>query len=226
MAIGLSRLFNIDLPLNFQSPYKAPDLIDFWRRWHITLSTFLRDYLYFALGGNRLGTARRFGNLFVTMFLGGLWHGASWNFAFWGALHGLGLIVNHGWRTLVLRWQVPDPFRAPGLGRLVTFLFVIMAWVPFRAADLSTTGRIWHAMLDLHAGSLAGLHANNLIWLLLCLAGVWWLPNTVEWVDESARRRMRMAWRPTVAWSLGTGLLTGVAVTLFTRNSPFLYYQF
>ena len=99
MAIGLSRLFGIRLPLNFNSPYKSRNIIEFWRRWHMTLSRFLRDYLYFPLGGNRHGPARRYANLMITMLLGGLWHGAGWNFAIWGALHGLFLSVNHLWNT-------------------------------------------------------------------------------------------------------------------------------
>lgn len=98
MALGIARLFGIRLPLNFNSPYKSLCIIEFWRRWHITLSTFLRDYLYFPLGGNRKGASRRYINLTATMILGGLWHGASWNFVIWGALHGIYLIINHAWR--------------------------------------------------------------------------------------------------------------------------------
>src|SRR6202035_3805435 len=97
MAIGISLMFGIFLPLNFNSPYKAPNIIDFWRRWHMTLSRFLRDYLYIPLGGNRRGERRRYVNLMLTMLLGGLWHGAGWTFVAWGVLHGFYLIVNHGW---------------------------------------------------------------------------------------------------------------------------------
>src|SRR5216684_6257928 len=98
MAIGAARCFAITLPLNFNSPYKAVDIIAFWRRWHMTLSRFLRDYLYIPLGGNRLGPKRRYLNLFLTMLLGGLWHGANWNFLIWGGLHGAYLLINHAWR--------------------------------------------------------------------------------------------------------------------------------
>jgi D-alanyl-lipoteichoic acid acyltransferase DltB (MBOAT superfamily) len=101
MAIGLSRLFGIRLPLNFDSPYKATNIIDFWRRWHMTLSRFLRDYLYLPLGGNRKGKVRRYANLMVTMLLGGLWHGAGWTFVIWGGLHGFYLIVNHAWHAFL-----------------------------------------------------------------------------------------------------------------------------
>ncbi|HEX2727061.1 MAG TPA: MBOAT family O-acyltransferase, partial [Beijerinckiaceae bacterium] len=109
MAIGLARMFGIPLPLNFHSPYKATSIIEFWRRWHISLSRFLRDYLYIPLGGNRHGGARRLANLMITMVLGGLWHGAGWTFVIWGALHGLYLVVNHLWRMLGARLGAPSP---------------------------------------------------------------------------------------------------------------------
>ncbi len=99
MALGLARLFGIVLPLNFFSPYKALNIIDFWRRWHMTLSRFLRDYVYIALGGNRHGAARRYANLMITMLLGGLWHGAGWTFVIWGGLHGTLLVLNHAWHA-------------------------------------------------------------------------------------------------------------------------------
>ena len=100
MALGLARMFGIRLPINFNSPYKATNIVDFWRRWHITLSRFLRDYLYIPLGGNRCSMPRRYVNLFATMVLGGLWHGAAWTFVIWGALHGLYLTINHGWAAI------------------------------------------------------------------------------------------------------------------------------
>ncbi len=140
MAIGLGWMFGIRLPLNFFSPYKAVNIIDFWRRWHITLSRFLRDYLYIPLGGNRLGVPRRFVNLFITMLLGGLWHGAGWTFVIWGALHGLCLILNHGWRKLLPARAAGQPATRTGraLSWCVTFLAVVVAWIFFRSADLST----------------------------------------------------------------------------------------
>lgn len=107
MAIGASRLFGVRLPLNFNSPYQALNIIDFWRRWHMTLSRFLRDYLYFALGGNRHGKSRRYVNLLVTMLLGGLWHGAGWTFVVWGGLHGLYLVINHAWSGVKQRFGLP-----------------------------------------------------------------------------------------------------------------------
>src|SRR3979490_2002928 len=132
MAIGLALLFGIRLPVNFRSPYKAVSIIEFWRRWHITLSRFLRDYLYIPLGGNRLGEQRRYVSLAVTMLRGGLWHGAAWNFVIWGGLHGIYLCINHLWRA----WR-GDAARASmlvkGLCWAVTFFAVVIAWGFFRA---------------------------------------------------------------------------------------------
>src|SRR6185295_4237272 len=131
MAIGLSRMFGVRLPLNFDSPYKAVNIIDFWRRWHMTLSRFLRDYLYFPLGGNRRGKARRYLNLMITMLLGGLWHGAGWTFVIWGGLHGLYLVINHAWQAAThgiagsSRWL--ESRFATAAGVLVTFLAVTVA---------------------------------------------------------------------------------------------------
>jgi D-alanyl-lipoteichoic acid acyltransferase DltB (MBOAT superfamily) len=146
MAVGLARLFGLRLPVNFESPYKATSIIDFWRRWHITLSRFLRDYLYIPLGGNRRGEARRYANLWTTMLLGGLWHGAGWNFLLWGALHGSYLVANHLWRALRA-----GPARAGRASRaacvVLTFAVTVVAWVPFRAQTHHATQRLWSAML-------------------------------------------------------------------------------
>ena len=155
MAIGLSLLFGVRLPLNFNSPYKAHNIIEFWRRWHMTLSRFLRDYLYIPLGGNRHGLLRRHLCLAATMLLGGLWHGAGWNFVVWGALHSAFLVINHGWQDLCRRWPLRWP---PGLIRPLsiglTFVAVVFAWVYFRAPDLATAHRLVQAMLGLHGASL------------------------------------------------------------------------
>lgn len=165
MAIGLSRVFGVKLPLNFDSPYKAPNIIDFWRRWHMTLSRFLRDYLYISLGGNRKGTARRYLNLFVTMLLGGLWHGAGWTFVFWGGLHGVYLIVNHGWRALWQRLrQDPDRTTTGGLAlaRLTTFVAVVVGWVFFRATSLDDALAILRGMAGLNGVSIPAALATYL----------------------------------------------------------------
>jgi D-alanyl-lipoteichoic acid acyltransferase DltB (MBOAT superfamily) len=137
MAIGIARIFGIKLPLNFLSPYKAVNIIDFWRRWHITLSRFLRDYLYIPLGGNRKGKSRRYVNLLVTMLLGGLWHGAAWTFVFWGMLHGVYLIINHAWigikKQLFKRERILPKRIGKPMSVLITFVSVVFAWVFFRA---------------------------------------------------------------------------------------------
>lgn len=160
MAVGLARMFGIPFPINFASPYKARSIVDFWRRWHITLSRFLRDYLYFSLGGSRKGAVRHKVNLLLTMVLGGLWHGAGWTFLVWGALHGAFLLVNHAWAE----WKGSAPLRArrwwPALSWGLTFLCVVFAWVPFRADSLQTALRLWEAMAGLNGivvpDSLAG----------------------------------------------------------------------
>jgi hypothetical protein len=142
MACGLSLMFGVRLPLNFYSPYKAVGVIEFWRRWHITLSRFLRDYLYIPLGGNRHGPWRRHLNVLATMVLGGLWHGASWNFVLWGAAHGALLIGHQAWR----RWS---PWRLPMVAAVsLTFTLVALAWIPFRAADLPSALRLWDALWE------------------------------------------------------------------------------
>ena len=155
MAIGLSLLFGIRLPLNFDSPYRSRNIIEFWRRWHMTLSRFLRDYLYIPLGGNRHGRLRRHLYLATTMLLGGLWHGAGWNFVIWGALHGAFLIINHGWQDLCRRWPLRWP---PALTRPLsiglTFVAVVFAWVYFRAPDLATANRLVLSMLGQHGVSM------------------------------------------------------------------------
>ncbi len=146
MAIGLGLMFAIRLPVNFYSPYQATSMIDFWRRWHMTLSRFFRDYVYIPLGGNRHGHGRQQVNLLMVMLLCGFWHGAGWNFLFWGGWHGVALLVNHQWRA-----SIGQRLRMPALmGWGITLMWVILGWVMFRAADMGSTVRIWQGMLALH----------------------------------------------------------------------------
>ena len=164
MAIGCARIFGIVLPVNFFSPYKSTSIVEFWRRWHITLSRFLRDYLYIALGGNRKGNISRYVNLFLTMLLGGLWHGAGWTFVVWGGLHGSYLIVNHTWRKLLqLTGKNPSGMYSYRLfSWLVNFVAVVFSWAYFRAPTLEHGNQIALAMLgvsgfELPAGILVRL---------------------------------------------------------------------
>jgi D-alanyl-lipoteichoic acid acyltransferase DltB (MBOAT superfamily) len=209
MAIGLSRLFGVTLPLNFHSPYKAESIIDFWRRWHMTLSRFLRDYLYVPLGGNRKGVARRHVNLLITMVLGGLWHGAGWTFVLWGALHGGYLALNHAWRAL--RRRLGHDLHATGragrvAGGLLTFIAVVVAWVVFRASDMVSAVAMLKAMAGINGivipdfwlpkwglvgqwlaahgvvfGDTRDLVSGGLVnWIWILLLVVWFAPNTQE----------------------------------------------
>jgi D-alanyl-lipoteichoic acid acyltransferase DltB (MBOAT superfamily) len=164
MAIGLSRVVGVKLPLNFDSPYKAVNIIEFWRRWHMTLSRFLRDYLYFPLGGNRRGPLRRYINLMLTMVLGGLWHGAGWTFVMWGTLHGLYLVVNHLWHALRQRaghaLERETTF-GRGTARLITFVAVVVGWVFFRATSFTDAVAILRGMAGLNGVSVpAGIAAH------------------------------------------------------------------
>src|SRR5437879_8528049 len=147
MAIGMSLMFGIFLPLNFNSPYKATSIIDFWRRWHMTLSQFLRDYLYIPLGGNRHGSLLRYTNLMITMLLGGLWHGAAWTFVVWGALHGAYLCINHAWNNFGPKASPRFAGLANLAGLTLTVLAVVFAWVFFRADTMTSALAILSQMV-------------------------------------------------------------------------------
>lgn len=214
MAIGISRLFGVHLPLNFYSPYKAHNIIEFWRRWHMTLSRFLRDYLYIPLGGNRHGTVRRYLNLFVTMLIGGLWHGAAWTYVIWGAGHGILLVFNHGWH-----WCQGRSREGSGRTRLwrgvstaLTFTLVVVLWVFFRATTVDAAWQILRGMMGLnglvlpdawnHMGlgpiflsqGVRFVPETNLVcgipinWFLWCGLVIFFAPNSQQiatWVDRT-----------------------------------------
>jgi alginate O-acetyltransferase complex protein AlgI len=247
MAIGLGRLFGIRIPLNFHSPYKAASIVDFWRRWHMTLSRFLRDYLYVPLGGNRRGPARRYVNLVATMGLGGLWHGAGWTFLAWGLLHGAYLCVNHAWNAAAERLGIP----ASGAGRprrlaavLLTFLAVCVAWVFFRAGSFAGAGRILAGMAGSHGFGGAEITGGGrgLRLAALLLLAVWLLPNTQQWMrrfrpafEHSRGERhwarddeplWRIRWRPSAAWGILVAAMAALAVAQMARATEFIYYQF
>ena len=239
MAIGIGLLFGIRLPVNFDSPYKSFSIVEFWRRWHITLSRFLRDYLYIPLGGNRHGPARRYVNLYLTMVLGGIWHGAGWTFVTWGALHGIYLIVNHAWHALCDRHglgalSAGAPFRA--LAWLLTFLAVVLAWVFFRAADQATAYDILRGLAGAHGVGSPGDPAAILVPVgLLVLALL--APNTQQITrylgppgTYGSRRPESdvtpVRWRPSVPWAMHAGILLSLSLMFLSRASEFIYFQF
>jgi alginate O-acetyltransferase complex protein AlgI len=235
MAIGISLLLNIQLPFNFASPYRATNIIEFWRRWHMTLSRFLRDYLYIGLGGNRHGQVRRYINLAATMVLGGLWHGAAWTFVIWGALHGAYLIINHGWHWLRERLGLSliggTPARA--LGWAITMLGIVIAWVFFRATTIDGALAMLHAMAGAtpQVDQLAG---REQAWLLLTAltAFVVLLPNSQTLILDRLKplieRRASAAawpiWAGLGAWSMAVCWLALVAAS--RENSAFIYFNF
>ncbi|MCC6916414.1 MBOAT family protein [Nitrosomonas sp.] len=181
MAIGLSRLFGVKLPLNFNSPYKAENISDFWRRWHMTLSRFLRDYLYIPLGGNRNGSLNRYRNLMITMLLGGLWHGAGWTFVIWGGLHGFYLVINHAWQFVISKLKMHTGPIWTASSRLITFLAVVIAWVFFRAPDIRTAIDILGAMIGVNGISFPhGLahYSDQFQYLPFSVSF-----NGIQWID-------------------------------------------
>ena len=252
MAIGLALLFGIRLPVNFRSPYQATSIIEFWRRWHITLSRFLRDYLYIPLGGNRLGEQRRYVNLLVTMLLGGLWHGAGWNFLVWGGLHGLYLSINHLWRG----WRGSKPevsiagLVVKGACWAITFFAVVVAWVFFRAKTAAGAWQMLQGLFGAEAGSSAYaspgiLRLMDLPMLVgeaqllligggavaLALAMALCLPNVPQLFRYREYRRAPeraawVRWRPNAAWALLSALALAISLFGMWQRLEFLYFQF
>ena len=228
MALGLARMFNVRFPLNFNSPYKARDIADFWRRWHISLSTFLRDHLYIPLGGNRLGGQRRYFNVLVTMVLGGLWHGAGWTFVVWGGLHGAYLVVHQLWvkATRGLPWAISRP--AVLLGWAVTQIAVVVGWVFFRAHSLGDAMTMLASMAGRHGltptarlADAAVIAGTGLI--ALCA------PNTEEifrLAEQSASPAPARRWTLTPRWALATAGVFAISVLHLSGVTEFLYFQF
>ncbi|HET6234733.1 MAG TPA: MBOAT family O-acyltransferase [Acetobacteraceae bacterium] len=236
MAIGLARMANVRFPLNFNSPYKARDIADFWRRWHMSLGRFLRDYLAIPLGGNRHGEVQRGLNLTLTMLLGGLWHGAAWTFVAWGGLHGLLLIVHRLWGRL--GWRLPGP-----VGQTLTLLAVVVAWVPFRAEGVDSTLGMLRGMAGLNGITLPQMIVDA--WpplaaiarpvpvlmslgeartltppeVSVCLALGWVIVLTLPHVHELSERAR--------GWALTAGFaFTAQALFFAPHAAPFLYFRF
>jgi alginate O-acetyltransferase complex protein AlgI len=255
MAIGLALMIGVQLPLNFHSPYKARNITEFWRRWHMTLSRFLRDYLYIPLGGNRRGPLRRYGNLMLTMLLGGLWHGAGWTFLIWGALHGLLLVLHGLWRSVLgqlplssIGGRVPRPLLQIGaqglglMGWLLTFTSVVVGWVFFRAADLPAALAVLQGMAGLNGAQLPdqivsavpalGHVAQGVGKVVLLADGT--VMGAVELTLMLAGGLAIVTLCPamhelqprTRTWLLVPCAALALQQVLYGRASPFLYFQF
>ena len=253
MALGLSRLFNIRLPLNFDSPYKAQSIVDFWRRWHMSLSRFLRDYLYIPLGGNRLGFLRRYANLFATMVLGGMWHGAGWTFLICGALHGAFLVVNHA--ATALRERLGIAWRAwmGPFAWATTFLAVVVSFVFFRANSLAAALRVLDGMAafsaphppaiphETTAALLGRIADEGWAWIAGPLALAFLAPNSqqiIAWAEarltEFARaprpstRDFSRNFAPLAFAGFATTMILFVISLTGIRHgvSPFIYFNF
>lgn len=246
MAIGLSLMLNVRLPFNFNSPYKSRNIIDFWKRWHISLSTFLRDYLYIPLGGNRYGNTRRYINIIITMLLGGLWHGAGWNFILWGAMHGAYLSINHLWRYLVDRFALRLP-KVLDIGYwLLTFLGVVFGWVLFRSTSFDSALHMMAAMIGLQgAGSweiaqqaAAPIKISAaLLWIVPLLGLALFAPNSQEIITRLIAKRDYLlesyvdgdvvVWdKVNIGWALALGAIAAVAIIHISRPTTFLYFNF
>lgn len=211
MAIGLALMFGLRLPYNFDAPYRATSIRDFWRRWHMTLSRFLRDYLYIPLGGNRGGGARQARNVVVTMLLAGLWHGAAWTFVVWGGLHGVALAINGAWQRAGLRMPAV-------LGWLLTLAFVMAGWVLFRAPDFSTAVTVWRGM-----AGLEGIGSVKVDHLVAFLAG-----SVAALLGPTSQQAALMRLRPVhwLAVPVGVALLLLILQSGTRAPSEFIYFQF
>ena len=210
MALGISRMFNIRLPINFNSPYRATSIQDFWRRWHITLSRFMREYLYVPLGGNRAGRLATARNVLITFILGGLWHGAGWTFVAWGALHGCALVVQRIWS----QWAPPLP---SWLAWFLTFVFVNIAWVFFRAPTISDALALLQGMAGYHGVARPLASPFEILFIVVGLFIVLRGTSSNRIVEE----------RPlTLRNSALVALLLAAGVVSLSQTSPFIYFNF
>ena len=210
MAVGLGAMFGIRLPQNFNSPYKASDMSDFWRRWHISLSSVLRDYLYIPMGGSRHGEWQTCRNLIITMLLGGLWHGANWTFVAWGAYHGVLLVTNRYSEPVLATW--------PGVIRkITTFVLIVIGWVLFRSTTFTMAAGLIGAMFSWKPGPHLDTWKSLAVLLMIAGALAHLGPNTFE---------LRHRWRPVSTVGLSVLLLVCIVLIYGGQQSPFLYFQF
>lgn len=226
MAIGLALLLGFRFNINFNSPYKSASVTEFWRRWHISLSTWLRDYLYISLGGNRRGKMRQYANLIITMFLGGLWHGASWNFVLWGVLHGVALALHKGWRALTGRGKGEESHGLRRLlGAVVTFHFVCFCWIFFRHARLAPAMDMLRQIFTAFHPQLLPqlLDGYRTVFLLMAVGYVLhFLPDS--WECACTRGVIRLP-LPGKALLL-VGIIYWVIQMKSSEIQPFIYFQF
>ena len=231
MAIGLGLMLGMRLPVNFLSPYKATNIIDFWRTWHITLSRFLRDYLYFPLGGNRDGKFRRYLNLMIVMLLGGLWHGASWNFVIWGGIHGAYLMINHSVRVLSAKRGKPFISNS-GVNIAITFALVTLAWAFFRAETLDGALHMATVMItppDWEQFSSKLILLPKLAYILLpCAVVTWLMPNSIQILEALEKRLKEPAqYNIKIPVALAAFGLSMCVYFIFAGvYSEFIYFQF
>ena len=230
MAIGIALLFNIKLPINFNSPYKALDIQDFWRRWHMTLSRFLRDYIYIPLGGNRKGEFMMYINLMATFLLGGIWHGAGWTFVFWGFLHGFALVVHRLWQKYGFRlWS--------WLAWFITFNFINITWVFFRAKEWDDAMKVLGSMFSLDNVVLPKFLESKLGFLAqydVEFGFFYWYMETIIWIPIIlvlvlfSKNSMQRA--ESFSLNLKTAFFTGFILTAgivsLNKVSEFLYFNF
>ncbi|MGE5506094.1 MAG: MBOAT family O-acyltransferase [Actinomycetota bacterium] len=234
MAIGLARLFGVAFPINFASPYKATSIADFWRRWHITLSRFLRDYLYFPLGGSRRGRLRTYGNLLGTMVLGGAWHGAGWTFIVWGAMHGLMLA---GERALKAAFGARAALPA-WAARPLVLLLVALAWVPFRASDMAAAVQMYRDLFGGFGLNRAMVDKTDLVAVAAGVVAVWALPATHEIMrghgpglaspgyPATVPGQAGAAWRPSLPAAAAVAAMLVFSLLRFNDLSSFIYFRF
>lgn len=222
MAIGIALLLGFQYPLNFDSPYQSRNVAEFWRRWHISLSSWLRDYLYISLGGNRKGKFRTYLNLFLTMLLGGLWHGAAWRFVIWGALHGIALAVHRFFREYFAPGAYPMP---RFIAQLLTFHFVCFCWIFFRADNVQTATEVLNQIATQFDLSILPEFINGykyVLGLMVLGYGLHFLPKSVENRSEALVARMPLAGK--LAWLLAVILL--MTQIQSAEVQPFIYFQF
>ena len=219
MAIGVGKMMGFGLPVNFRHPYRSMNPTEFWRRWHISLSSWLRDYLYISLGGNRKGKSRTYINLMLTMLLGGLWHGASWNFVVWGGLHGVALAVHKFYLGLRGRQEEPAGVVRSVASWAVTMVFVLVTWVFFRAHDFSTAWVYLQKMAFVNARGIEWYYVQAMA-VILIGAG---LHIAVVLRDD---RELTIDLGRPVAWGLVVAMLIVILLYAPFGNSPFIYFQF